>query len=297
MFQKGGCIQVKRNPTKKIISYIVLIITTLVYLIPFYIVLITSFKSSNEIATQNPFIWFPSGDQLGFSGYIDIFESYTIFGTGESMILVGLKNTLIIMIPVIIVGMFSSSIAAYAYAKLKFKGKKIMFSILMFSMMLPSIILLIPSYFMYDNLGLTVSFPFFPLMIPPMFGSATCVFFLKGYYESIPNELLDSAKMDGLGYFKTYLKVILPLAKPAIIAQGLLGVVAVYNDYLLPLIYLVNEKDYTLQIALQMFSTGNNNNLPTVMAGAVISILPILILYFCLQKYFISGLTTSGIKR
>lgn len=286
----------KRNLVNKILSYIILLIFTLIYLIPFYIVLITSFKANNQIATQNPFIWFPTTEQLGLKGYQDIFETYTIFETGESMILVGLKNTLTIMIPVIIGGMFSSSIAAYAYAKLKFKGKKIMFGILMFSMMLPSIILLIPSYFMYDNLGITEHFSFFPLIIPPMFGSATCVFFLKGYYESIPNDLLDSAKMDGLGYFKTYYKVILPLAKPAIIAQGLLGIVACYNDYLLPLIYLVREKDYTLQIALQMFSTGNNDNLPTVMAGAVISILPILILYFCLQKYFISGLTTSGIK-
>ncbi len=284
------------NLIKKIFSYIVLIITTLIYLIPFYIVVVTSFKASNQIATQNPFIWFPSAEQIGFDGYKSIFTTYTIFETGESMILVGLKNTLIIMIPVIIGGMFSSSLAAYAYAKMRFKGKKIMFGILMFSMMLPSIILLIPSYFMYDNLGITEHFPFFPLIIPPMFGSATCVLFLKGFYESIPNDLLDSAKMDGLGFFKTYYKVILPLAKPAIIAQGLLGIVACYNDYLLPLTYLVNEKDYTLQIALQMFSTGNNDNLPTVMAGAVISILPILVLYFSLQKYFISGLTTSGIK-
>ncbi len=286
----------KRNLVSKTITYAILILFTLIYLVPFYIVLITSFKANNQIATQNPFIWFPTGEQLGFQGYKDIFETYTIFETGESMIIVGLKNTIKIMIPVILGGMFSSSIAAYAYAKLKFKGKKIMFGVLMFSMMLPSIILLIPSYFVYDNLGITEFMSYFPLIIPPMFGSATCIFFLKGYYQSIPDDLLDSAKMDGLGYFRTYYKVILPLAKPAIFSQALLGIVACYNDYLLPLTYLVNEKDYTLQIALQMFSTGNNNNLPTVMAGAVISILPILILYFSLQKYFISGLTTSGIK-
>ena len=287
----------KKRVSKKIISYAILIIFTLIYLIPFYIVLITSFKADNQIATQNPFIWFPTGEQLGFEGYSNIFTMYTSFETGESLITIGLRNTIMIMVPVVLVGMFSSSIAAYAYAKLKFKGKKLMFGILMFSMMLPSIILLIPSYFIYDNMGINVDMPFFPLIVPPMFGSATCVFFLKGYYESIPNDLLDSAKMDGLGYFSTFCRVIVPLAKPAIFAQALLGTVAVYNDYLLPLTYLVNEKDYTLQIALQMFSTGNNDNLPTVMAGAVISILPILILYFCLQKYFIAGLTTSGIKR
>lgn len=287
----------QKRVSKKIISYAILIIFTLIYLIPFYIVLITSFKADNQIATQNPFIWFPTGEQLGFEGYSNIFTMYTSFETGESLITIGLRNTIMIMVPVVLVGMFSSSIAAYAYAKFKFKGKKLMFGILMFSMMLPSIILLIPSYFIYDNMGITVDMAFFPLIVPPMFGSATCVFFLKGYYESIPNDLLDSAKMDGLGYFSTFCRVIVPLAKPAIFAQALLGTVAVYNDYLLPLTYLVNEKDYTLQIALQMFSTGNNDNLPTIMAGAVISILPILILYFCLQKYFIAGLTTSGIKR
>ena len=233
----------KRNLVSKTITYAILILFTLIYLVPFYIVLITSFKANNQIATQNPFIWFPTGEQLGFQGYKDIFETYTIFETGESMIVVGLKNTIKIMIPVILGGMFSSSIAAYAYAKLKFKGKKIMFGVLMFSMMLPSIILLIPSYFVYDNLGITEFMSYFPLIIPPMFGSATCIFFLKGYYQSIPDDLLDSAKMDGLGYFRTYYKVILPLAKPAIFSQALLGIVACYNDYLLPLTYLVNEKD------------------------------------------------------
>lgn len=285
-----------KNHTKQIISYIILGIFTLIYLIPFYIVLITSFKADNTIATANPFIWFPKFNQTSPVAYEKLFTSYTIFETGESMILTGLKNTILIMIPVILVGMFSSSIAAYAYCKLRFKGKKLMFGLLMFSMMLPGIITIIPSYFIYDNLGITKYFSFFPLFVPPMFGSATCVFFLKNYYESIPNDLLDSAKMDGLGYFRTYTRVILPLAKPAIIAQGLLGVVAVYNDYLLPLIYLVEEKNYTLQIALQFFSNGNENNLPVVMAGAVASILPILVLYFCLQRYFIDGLTNSGIK-
>ena len=285
-----------KNYTKQIISYIVLGIFTLIYLIPFYIVFITSIKTDNTIATANPFIWFPKGNQISLTAYGKLITSYTVFETGESMILTGLRNTILIMIPVILVGMFSSSIAAYAYCKLRFRLKKVMFGLLMFSMMLPGIITIIPSYFIYDNLGITQYFSFFPLLVPPMFGSATCVFFLKNYYESIPNDLLDSAKIDGLGYFRTYTRVILPLAKPAIIAQGLLGVVAVYNDYLLPLIYLVEEKNYTLQIALQFFSNGNENNLPVVMAGAVASILPILVLYFCLQRYFIDGLTNSGIK-
>jgi multiple sugar transport system permease protein len=129
-----------------------------------------------------------------------------------------------------------------------------------------------------------------------MFGSATCIFFLRQYYSAIPDELIDAGKMDGMEFFKTYVHIMLPLSKPALIAQALLGVVACYNDYLNPLIYLLDEKKYTLQIALAMFSTGNTSNLPTIMAGAVLSMLPMLIIYFILQKYFISGLTMSGMK-
>ncbi len=281
----------------KIVVYFIMGIFTLIYLIPFYIVFITSIKATPQLATQNPFIWFPTAKQISLKGYANIFTQYTIYSTDESMILVGLRNTILIMIPVIIGGMFSSSIAAYAYAKLHFKGKKVMYTILMLSMMLPGIITLIPSYFIYDNLGVTEYIPWFPLVIPPMFGSATCVFFLRGYYSSIPNDLLDSAKMDGLGFFGTYFKVILPLAKPAIFAQGLLGIVAVYNDYLLPLIYLTREENYTLQIALSTYSSAFATDLPSVMAGAVMSTIPILLLYLFLQKYFISGLTSSGVKR
>ena len=283
----------KKN-IKNVIIYTIQITVAMVYLIPFYIVIITSFKADNAIATSRPFIWFPTINQIGIKGYIDLFITYTVFETGDSMILTGFKNTMIILVPVIIGGMFSSSISAYAFAKLKFRGKKLLFTTLLFTMMLPGIILLIPSYFIFDNLGLTNTF--FPLIVPPMFGSATCIFFLKQYYSSIPNELLDAGKIDGMGFFKTYLYIIVPLSKPALIAQGLLGVVACYNDYLNPLIYLIKEKRYTLQIALAMFSTGNTSNLPTVMAGAVLSMLPILIIYLIMQRYFVNGLTMSGMK-
>ena len=283
-----------KSKASKIASHIILILVALIYLIPFYIVIITSLKESNALATQNPFIWFPKLSQLSFEGYVNIFTTYTIFATGDSMIATGFKNTLIVLVPVMIGGMFSSSIAAYAFAKLKFKLKNIMFAILLLSMMLPGIITLIPSYFIFDNLGLTNTF--FPLIVPAMFGSATCVFFLRQFYSSIPNEIIEAAKIDGMSYIGIYFKIIIPLAKPALIAQALLGIVACYNDYLGPLIYLYDEQKYTLQMALSMFSTGNTSNLPTVMAGSVFSMLPMVIIYIIFQKHFVNGLTMSGMK-
>jgi multiple sugar transport system permease protein len=283
-----------RRKVLKIVTHIVLSLTALAYIIPFYIVFITAFKANNAVATATPFIWFPVGDQLGVQGFIDVFKTYTIFSTGKSMVATGFKNTLIIIVPVIVGGMFSSSLAAYAFAKMKFRLKKAMFTTLMFSMMLPGIILLIPSYFVYDNLALTNTF--FPLIVPPMFGSALGVFFLRKYYTGIPDELLEAAKMDGLGHFGIYFRIVLPLSIPALIAQGLLGLVATYNDYLNPLIYLLDEEKYTLQIALSMFASGNTNSLHTVMAGSIIAMLPMLIIYFLLQKHFVNGLTMSGMK-
>ena len=125
-----------RRKVLKIVTHIVLSLTALAYIIPFYIVFITAFKANNAVATATPFIWFPVGDQLGVQGFIDVFKTYTIFSTGKSMVATGFKNTLIIIVPVIVGGMFSSSLAAYAFAKMKFRLKKAMFTTLMFSMML-----------------------------------------------------------------------------------------------------------------------------------------------------------------
>ncbi|MDR0832223.1 MAG: carbohydrate ABC transporter permease [Bacillales bacterium] len=279
----------------KTILYLILIGFSLIYLIPFWMVIVTSIKANNALATANPFVWFPNLNQINFTAFKRVFTTFTSSNTHQSLILIGIKNTLIILVPVILVGMFSSSVSAYAYAKLRFKGKKILFGTLIFSMMIPGIILMIPSYFIYDNLGLTNSF--FPLIVPAMFGSATGVFFLRQSINAIPNEMLDAARIDGLGFFQIYYKIILPLSKPALIAQAILGIIAVYNDYLGPLLYLANdESKYTLQIALSFFATGSGSDLPATMAGSLISMLPLFVIYFCLQKYFISGITMSGMK-
>src|SRR5699024_2038366 len=118
----------------------------------------------------------------------------------------------------------------------------------------------IPSYMLYSELGLLNTF--FPLMAPAMFGSAAGVFFLRQYFFGIPNELIDAAKVDGLNYLGIFFRVMLPLSIPALLAQAILGFIACYNDYLNPLIYCTEETMYTLQVALQMFSSSNSLNLP-----------------------------------
>ena len=230
----------------KIVKYCILSLAALTILIPFYVIVITAFKASHAVATHIPFIWFPKFDELSFRAFGNLFTTYTI-STGKSMVLTGIINTFIIVIPNTVVGMISSSVSAYAFAKLKFKGKNLMFALLLFTMMLPGIVMLIPSYILFDALYLTDTY--FPLMAPAMFGSAACVFFLRQFFSGIPDEVIDAAKLDGLSYPGIYWKIMLPLSLPAVFAQAILGFVAGYNDYLAPLIYLTSPEKYTLQIA------------------------------------------------
>ena len=278
----------------KIAVYLVLVLAALTILIPFYVIIITSFKESHALATHIPFIWFPSFDELSLRAYGNLFTTYPVIETGRSMVLTGIGNTFLIVIPNTVVGMIASSVSAYAFAKLRFRGKNAMFAALLFTMMMPGIVMLIPSYIIYDYLYLTDTY--FPLMVPAMFGSAACVFFLRQFFSGIPDEILDAAKLDGVGYLGIYWRIMLPLSLPALFAQAILGFVAGYNDYLAPLIYIVSEKKYTLQIALQFFSGGNLKDLPTVMAGAVVAIIPTTLIYIFAQKYFVEGIAITGLK-
>lgn len=277
-----------------VIAMAVLIFFACWNIIPFYAMIITSFKATDAIATAVPFIWFPSPDQLSADAYGKVFTTYTIFLTGESMVLSGLKNTLIIAIPVTVVGIFSSGLSAFSFAKINFKFKRPLFGLLLLSMMMPGIILLIPSYMLYSELGLLNTF--FPLMAPAMFGSAAGVFFLRQYFFGIPNELIDAAKVDGLNYLGIFFRVMLPLSIPALLAQAILGFIACYNDYLNPLIYCTEETMYTLQVALQMFSSSNSLNLPVVLAGSILAMIPCVLIYFFAQRYFVQGIVMSGLK-
>ena len=277
----------------KIVKYCILSLAALTILIPFYVLVITAFKASHAVATHIPFIWFPKFDELSFRAFGNLFTTYTI-STGKSMVLTGIINTFIIVIPNTVVGMISSSVSAYAFAKLKFKGKNLMFALLLFTMMLPGIVMLIPSYILFDALYLTDTY--FHLMAPAMFGSAACVFFLRQFFSGIPDEVIDAAKLDGLSYPGIYWKIMLPLSLPAVFAQAILGFVAGYNDYLAPLIYLTSPEKYTLQIALQFFSGSTLKDLPTVMAGAVLALLPTTLIYVFAQKYFVEGIAITGLK-
>ena len=165
-------------------------------------------------------------------------------------------------------------------------------------MMIPGAITMMPQFLIFSQMGWTDTR--LPLMIPGMFGSAMCVFFMRQYIRGIPTELVESASLDGMGKFRTFVTIILPLSMPALISQFILLFIGSYNDYLGPLMYLQTRDKYTLQIMLASFQgmsvTAGGRNVPNIMAGSVLSMLPLLIIYVFTQKFFISGIAVSGLK-
>lgn len=274
----------RMNNISKIIAYMVLSIASLLVLIPFLVILSTSFKTMTEAQTL-PFKFIPN--EIDLNGYISTLNDKRVWS--------GLKNTLIVVCPIMLIGVFVSSLAAYSFAKIRFKGKNILFSLILGSMMLPGVITMTPAYVIYDLIGWTDSWA--PLMVPGLFGTASCIFFMRQFISKIPDEVIESAKMDGLGHFGTFVRIIFPMIIPAVVAQVILWFFAGYNDYFGPMLYLDTTSKFTLQLVLNNISSQADGNMPKVMATCVISLIPALIIYGFAQKSLLKGIALEGIKK
>ena len=273
---------------RKAASYMLLIFISLAVIFPFYVIFITSFKDNAE-AMRVPFTFWPK-DGFHLDGYIKVLQS-DIMGVS---FLKGLRNTLLYVIPPVVVGLFVSAVAAYAFVFVDFRSKNLRYTILLFSMMIPGTVTMIPAFLLFETIG-WVNTPL-PLIIPGLFGGIGSILFLRQYFKGIPKDLVEAAKIDGMNHFNIFLRIILPLSKPALISLGLLGFIGGYNEYFGPMMYLYDPDKYTLQMVLQFTNTAVTYDNQTIMAGCVITMLPVLILYFFTQKLFIKGISMSGMK-
>ena len=283
----------KRNPKYwifKIFSYLCLGGFGVLIIIPFLIAIITSLTPQNVIM-EHGFQW--------STGVIDLEYYIKLLTTDEyGNIFKCLGNTLLYILPPIIVGTFSSALSAYAFARINFKGKKILFYLLLSTMVIPGIITTFSSYLLFVDIYKVNSwFPLFPIIVPGMFGAVGTMFFLKQYFETLPKDLEEAAEMDGMSRFGMFIKVIIPLSVPAIITQLLLAFNGCYNDYLGPLLYIGGKPSlYTMQLYVNGLSTSRNVSYPLLMSGALLALLPTLILYLSGQKFFVEGIVMTGIK-
>lgn len=274
----------------KVLSYLCLIAFGVIIIIPFLMAIITSLTPQNFII-ENGFKW--------STGVIDLEYYIKLLTTNEyGNIYQCFLNTILYIAPPIIVGTFCSALSAYAFARINFKGKKVVFYLLLSTMVIPGIITTFSSYLLFvDIYKVNDWFPLFPIIVPGMFGAVGTMFFLKQYFETLPKDLEEAAEMDGMSRFGMFIKVILPLSVPAIITQLLLGFNGAYNDYLGPLLYIGGKPSlFTMQLYVNGLSTSRNVSYPLLMSGALLALLPTLVLYLSGQKFFVEGIVMTGIK-
>ncbi len=278
----------KVNTKKRLgntLIHIMMIVVSLTMLFPFIWMLSTSLKDKMNAQVFPP-QWIP--DPIITDAYKEVWE--------VSPLLSGIKNSLIIAVPVLIFGTLSSALAAFAFAKMNLPKKNLLFMALLSSMMIPGVVTMVPQYVVWGNMGLVDTFV--PLIVPGMLGNITMMFFFRQYLTGVPNALIDAAKLDGAGWLTIFGKIILPAMKPAIAAQVIFWFMGIWNDFMGPLIYLDSEENYTIQLALRLLSNMSEatSEYPMIMAGAVISCVPLLVLYICFQRYFVDSMVVSGIK-
>ncbi|SMB80157.1 carbohydrate ABC transporter permease [Deinococcus hopiensis] len=186
----------------------------------------------------------------------------------------------------------SCSLAAYGFSKLRFPGRNLLFTVMLSTMMIPGLVTLVPQYVLFSKLGWVGSY--LPLVVPSFCAGAFFTFMLRQYFMGIPNELLEAARVDGASELWIWARVVLPLATPALATVAIFTFDGTWNDYVNPLLYLNDEKLYTLQVGLKFFQDANSVQWQLLMAASVMVLLPVVVIFFVFQKYFIEGASLTG---
>lgn len=273
----------KSAAVSKTIVYIILIVITLMMIVPFLWMLSASIKSNREVFLMNPFVFIPEVPK--WDNYVKIWTKIPLLKFVE--------NTVILTIVVTVLQLITSSFAAYSFAKLKFKHRNTLFLAYIATIAMPWQVYMVPQFIMMRSMGLNDKLL---AMICLQAFSAFGVFLMKQFYEGIPDDLCEAARIDGMSEYKIYASIMLPLSKPALSTLTIFTFVNTWNDYLGPLIYLRSEEKKTIQLGLKMFIGQYTAEYGLIMAGSVLSLIPVIIVFLCLQKYFVEGVASTGLK-
>jgi multiple sugar transport system permease protein len=266
----------------KAITYALLLLMTAVMLLPFLWMLSASLKLDREVF-RFPIEWIPRNPQ---------WDNYARIWT-RIPFLTFFFNTAKLTVIITFLQLATSSFAAYAFAKLQFKGRDVLFLAYIASIAIPWQVYMVPQFIMMRRLGLVDTH--LSLILLQAF-SAFGVFLLRQFFISIPNDLSDAARIDGMSEYGIYFRIMLPLSKPALATLTIFTFVSVWNDFMGPLIYLNSESKKTIQLGLRMFIQQYSADYALIMAASLVSLIPVIILFLSFQRFFVEGIATSGIK-
>ena len=270
----------------RLLWYIIMILVSLVFCFPVLYLIFTGFKTPQETVAFPPTLipkkWTLSAYEEGLSS--GIFSKY-------------LLNSIFVSGMVVIGTVSSAALVGFGFARLRSRMKNFLFMLVLATMMITSSVTLIPVYSIYSKIGWIDTY--LPLIVPAFTGGgAFSIFLIKQFFEAIPNELVESSKIDGAGWFTIFWKMFLPNSKPVLLVVIIFAFVNSWNDFFAPLIFLINPEKFTVAIGLNTFrnSYGAAMDIAPLMAMATLSVLPILLLFVFAQKYFVQGITTTGLK-
>ena len=272
----------KNRLVGKIIIYALLALLAVIMLIPFVWMVTASLKLNKDVFVI-PYQWV--GFAPRWQNFVDIWTKIPL--------LTFTLNTVKLTIIVTILQLLTSSFAAYAFAKLEFKGRNLLFLAYIATIAVPCQVYMVPQFIFMRGLGLADTH--LAIIILQAF-SAFGVFLMRQFYEGIPDSLCEAARIDGMSEYGIYRRIMLPLSKPALSTLTIFTFVNTWNDFLGPLIYLTSEKKKTLQIGLKMFISQYSAEYGLIMAASVLSLIPVLIVFLSLQKYFVAGITSGAVK-
>lgn len=274
----------KSNKLNKVLMYSILILMACVMLVPFFWMILTALKTNQEAISVNPFYIFPKSG-WHWENFGAVWESYNFITL--------YKNTLLMILFRIICACLTATMAGYAFGRLNFPGKNFFFSLILIQMMIPSQIFIIPQYVMVSKLKLlnTTAGLVFPGIV-----TAFGTYLLKTAYQGLPKELEEAAEIDGANVVQRFLFIMLPLTKSSMVSLSIFTALFAFKDLMWPMIVCTNSSTTTLSAGLAKMQGQYGSDYPTMMAAAVLAIVPMIIIYIIFQKQFVEGIATSGGK-
>ena len=277
-----------------VITYVILIAVAFIMIYPFWWMISASFAESRNIMI-NESTWWPSRTREDlFGNYANVI---TIASQGGTDFWQSVGVTLLYSLVPVTVGIITSTMAAFAFAKLNFKGKNVVFFYCLAGIMIPGPSIMITQYCFYNELGWTLNGP--AMIIPGCFGAVLTAFFIRQYLYGMPTAIIEAAKIDGAGYWRIFWQFVVPLAMPAITAQFILSFIGSWNNYLGPLLFVQSEAWYPLALLVAQFESkigSATDNYPSIMAISVLALLPVLILFGIFQKWILGSIMLTGSK-
>lgn len=266
-----------------VILYAILTVLAILFILPVFYLFMGAFKAESELF-RVPFKWLP--DKFILDNFINMFQSIPFMRY--------LKNTMIIVVFNIVGSLLSCSLVAYGFSRLRWPGRDKVFILVLITMILPYQVTLVPLFLMFTKMKWIGTF--LPLIVPCFFGNPFFIFLLRQFFTGIPQDISEAARIDGASEFTIFSRLVLPMAKPALTTVALFAFIRSWNDFLGPLVFLGRDELYTLSLAASMLKSNLDPNWSVLLALGTVMILPVLLIFFVMQKYFIQGIAMSGIK-